>query len=360
MLVGLAAVIFENKVLVNSNRVKMTVPPKNKGNVAAFSQSSIRSLDRSDVMMLKSALAMVLLKKKYQLKHRCSRGGNDAENNKLTSTFLLSRPTSSRKLLQYFHRDHLDHLFRVACQESSLSSSSSSLAKITGIASHLVEQLDSWATELLGREGANHQVSLERKIEPLHNWIKWSLLSHSGAAKVHMVMMQQVQCNTMDFNESRHHKTILMDCWWEVLVQMISDLYHDDEATAEWGATTQNGCSLDAMAVTLLDLLQALCRGANLQAPELLHDLIFPFCTPNGLSVMYSSLAGNRTTVVQSSFAIGDDEHTKSTQRRLGLTAGAKIMLRIGLYRIFVYNDQALGEEPLYDIEQGSGGTTAS
>jgi hypothetical protein len=142
---------------------------------------------------------------------------------------------------------------------------------------------------------------------------------------------------------------LLMDCWWNVLVHMISELLFQEERPAlpppSWGLVEQQpSFSWEALAVSLLDLLQLLLachRQLGVSStwrrinPEGLHDWVVPLPTPEALLWMHASLANTVTTTctttsgsTKSGVAVEDDQG--------GLTAGGKILLRLGLYRILM------------------------
>ena len=293
--------------------------PTNDGVLSRFEPSFVRCLTRSDEALLKTALALVLVHNKHKHKHGRMMGASNAslDSNAVVpptrshvSALLTPTMTMNKrpKLLQQSHRDHMDHLFHVACRSISVGGGGGGGGGLPGLAAHLVEQLDSWAMELAVAAGAGPPPSNKGRrtniMKPLHHWIMWSLLSHPNAATVHRTMMMTISSRTravMDNNRipivggwSHHHLhhnhdhpydyyRLLIHCWWEVVVQMILELDHPQSppqqtSSPSWCLQPQSqpqpqsqqpsGFSLDRLAVSLLDLLQTLCQHLSLPPPS--------------------------------------------------------------------------------------------
>jgi len=493
-----------------------------------LSSSTPRCMTHSEQAMLETALAFVLIQKRHSQRRRTNhpslvrqetsprvtggteslptsnekntiRNQNHKDNHRQHNSISNKNSNDQKKrkyhkLLQQSHRDHIDHLFHVACRSlsavstttsSSSPESSSSFGWISGIACHLVEQLDSWATELstvnpderrllVGPKrntGTTATMTIapstatvdtttrsHERLQPLYHWMIWSLLSHPQAATIHKAMMHHEEaatrkghrCRRTTMSSSRTNEddigrassssdqntSLLFDCWWEVIVDMILDLYHSpfplpgSHGRDEHGMKRRrigeplpwlceplaSGISIDALAVSLLDLLRTLCQvsssslggcsswssspstnatpiytmNANTSAtattaithvegtstrrriPDALYKIIFPLPTPEtlvGRIMQDSSMGvfgsgcyqnGKSTTTTRStnhptttgvvdpmgtggaaaSAAMSRGSQSAVEQSNEGLTAGGKMLLRLGLYRIFVFEQR--------------------
>jgi len=232
---------------------------------------------------------------------------------------------------------------------------------LSGLACHLVQQLDSWIDSLLtspqegkasrpvsvaGRLSPRNDISPESSspkkrfndptdgsedstwhapsacadLEAVETWMSDSLLSHPHAATVHRAMALHA---TMSRNDDDHDdftiRNAMLNSWWHVTSDLLAQVYHGSIATPP----THVSC--DALAVALLYLLHTIASASeSIIIPDCLGELVMPLPTPTNLPYLHWTLTD--TSMV--SLVEGPPEFS--------LNAGAKLMVRLGLYRILL------------------------
>lgn len=295
--------------------------------LTSFDTSSTRCLTRQEECLLRTAVAMVIVKKRCQERKKqrrtiCSR---------VEALFALPPPTTT--LLQKPLPDHMDHLLQVACRSEG--------PILKGVANHLVQQLQSWLVELLsspasisrrptvvvqrpttGTDTLSRSISgpcnEASQLAPIHEWLTRSLLSHTTTPEQQgTASCVVVHCAMMHETEDKR----LLQCWWHVLVTLI---YRVDQGTLPEAPSSS---SIDHFAVMLLNLLQTLSflspPGPRILQTNNLKDLLLPLPTPTNLSVLHWTMAND----------------TNIPRHKLMLSPAGKLLLRLGLCRIFLLQE---------------------
>lgn len=320
--------------------------------LTSFESSSVRCLTRQEESLLQAAVAMTIVKKRFQGRNKKPR------HCRVEALFSLPPPT---KLLPRPLPDHMDHMVQVACRLEGRT--------LEGVASHLVQQLDAWILQLqvvVGRQERREKypdaatttittgirpllnkttgtddltrhdgTSLSSTQEanlllaPIHDWMAKSLLSFSP----------QGSSSTMVFHAIilQSDKNHLLDSWWHVLATLIHQI--------DQGNLPQRpACSLDCFAVLLLELLQTLATRTSMRRqhddpattitiPALLQELLFPLPTPTNLSDLLWNFADNVPAA-------------RRKASSTSLSPGAKLLLRLGLCRILLFQPETRGFSP--------------
>ena len=225
-----------------------TAATRGSATAAAFCQTKVSCLTREEECLLKTALAMVVVRKRCQLreiddgkaddnhseetkstkgkkrkspavsiindddegvdtttsnnkkkkkKHQPLEGAN--MNTRLLDTLFSNPPGSSlssgsSQLLQIPHRVHINQMFCIACSMITNNSNSNGSASpaLDGTACHLAQQLQVWlATMDLPQEQDQEQDDTHGEAV-VSSWIQTSLLSHPNACRVYQAMIPYV------------------------------------------------------------------------------------------------------------------------------------------------------------------------
>jgi hypothetical protein len=309
---------------------------------SSFSQSTVSCLTREEECLLKTALAMVVVKKKRKRGHQeeqqspvvlvlddpanngTAANGEQAPNrySLLDSLFQKRNVSSSSSLLQTWNPRHLDKMFHLACSmavnnHNTTTSSTTNVdgnAPLIGTASHLAQQIQLWLQQPQPPDSST------TSLFQVQAWIRSTLLhSASSSFQVYQVLIPQVPHN----DNSGLLETLL----W-VVAGILKDLYQDQIIIDP--STT----SVDLVAVSSLRLLQTCLQHLpHQQALVLLQDcfhdvvdLLVPMSSNSSLVQTHWELARHHQ----------QEDSSASATKGGCLDPGAKLLLRLGIYRILL------------------------
>ncbi|CAJ1970441.1 unnamed protein product, partial [Cylindrotheca closterium] len=380
---------------------------------SVFSQAPISTLTHEEECMLKTALAMVVVKQRKKAgqfqqvmdAQKKARIANEGQRKGLLDRlFVHNSPSNRSSLLLLSHRQHLDRIFQAALNMSSnaLHHSSSPgqdsiIHILNGTCSHLASQLQTWLqeeeeeeeeerakTEAVAAEQEEHvddnrpqngKGSSSSNEQECSNWIRRSLMATPCRATF------QVYYNLLQFGNSQLNGVIL-----NILIKLLLEAYHDrlvlpPTTTTTTKKPTTNGnlkappaystnasstVSYGSNANTTLDdthksidwltvsWLRLTHRCVQYLSPADIHSILHNSSALAHLLLPFETSSGNQTTpsLVQTFWEMSTLPSATSTAgivpfprttnntwkapARLG--TGAKMLLRLGLYRLLFYN----------------------
>ena len=347
-------------------------------------------MTREEECLLKTALAMVVVKKRQQSSSssREDDGGDDfaakkKQKQNLMERILQSPSSSSPMLLQLPHPIHIDRIFQAARSMSTVivnnsnssSNSNNYYASLHGTTNHLANQLQLWVHQKVKEQqvattptttSSETKKYTGKKEQNVEQWIRSSLMA---------MPMESTFC-VYDSLIGQCQDILVVETIFRVLASLIHDLYYDqlwcnlDEQ--QQGRNNQQKSNnnkttvvADVFGVTWLRLAQRCITTSSVDCVplhqyetmiQILHnvmgELLVPLpsttnaATTNNIlssSSSPSSLAKTfwelcSTTAPRSTTASSTSTSSSNNkkQRRIMLDPGAKVLLRLGLYR-FLY-----------------------
>jgi hypothetical protein len=321
-----------------TNATTTTITP-----ASSFSQSTVSCLTREEECLLKTALAMVVVKKKRKRGgHQEERGSlvvvDDPANNgtaangeqapnrsSLLDSLFQKRNVSSSSLLQTWNPRHLDKMFHLACSmaanqhyTTSSTNAGDGNAPLVGTANHLAQQVQLWLQQPQPPD------STTTSLFQVQAWIRSTLLHSPSSFQVYQVLIPQIP-----------HTSGLLETMLWVVAGILKDLYQDqiiiDPSTS----------SVDLVAVSSLRLLKTCLQHLphHQQALVLLQDCF------HDVAELLVPMMSKTSSLVQTHWELAhqqkQQEDAASTDaRRRGrsclLDPGAKLLLRLGIYRMLL------------------------
>eukprot|EP00980_Cylindrotheca_fusiformis_P002632 scaffold618_cov130-Cylindrotheca_fusiformis.AAC.36 len=351
---------------------------QNDSSNSFFSQSSVPCLTHPEECLLKTALAMVVIRKRSRHRHHTSLEKDEEEKEDISPPFkktLLERifqdPSNApAMLLQLPHPKHMDRIFQaartMALHSSSSSSSSANQKALKGTTCHLAHQLQVWilsssngnsSTTASSPPDSGTSITASKKDEDdidmnstndVELWICNSLLT-VPAETTFLVYSSLLQENS--FWE-------LKSLIFKILTHLIHQAYHDKLVVV-------SSSELNAMVVAWLRLTQQClltCTVTTASREEMQNNLLLliPILqdTFGDLLVPLVPAAATTTTTTTPTNSIGSSATTTTTTANnisfvktfwnlscnsmsqtpsnngSYLNPGSKMILRLGLYRL--------------------------
>jgi hypothetical protein len=349
---------LNNNIASRSNN-SLTRPSLN----AFFSQSSVACLTHQEECLLKTALAMVVVHKRCRRRRRHEEENNDNEDTTTTSPpprkrTLLERmfQSPSPTLLQLPHPQHMDRMFQAARNMALHSNQQQTNTALYGTASHLAHQLQVWLSHDSSDQEDNNCTTTttitttnDAAVKP---WIRTSLLAVPSEATFHVY-----------YSLLEHANLELQSLIFKILATLIHEAYHDKlflrgrsnnhHHHHHQQQQQQHANEINAMAVTWLRLAQRClltCASPEQLLPTLhenLGELLVPLVSPSS-SI---SNANKNSSFVKTFWDLSCNSVTSSSSSAMNNTTtaldpGAKMILRLGLYRLLhLQPNQAGGDK---------------
>jgi hypothetical protein len=349
---------LNNNIASTSNN-SLTRPSLN----AFFSQSSVACLTHQEECLLKTALAMVVVHKR---RRRCRHHEEENSDNEDTTTTATSPPPRKRTLLERMfqspsstllqlpHPQHMDRMFQAARNMALHSNQQQTNTALYGTASHLAHQLQVWMSHD-GSDEENNNCTITTTTTTndaaVKSWIRTSLLAVPSEATFHVY-----------YSLLEHANLELQSLIFKILSTLIHEAYHDKlfcrgRFNNNHHQQQQHANEINAMAVTWLRLAQRClltCASPEQLLPTLhenLGELLVPLVSP---SSSISNASKNSSFVKTfwdlscNSVASSSSSSSAMNNTTTALDPGAKMILRLGLYRLLhLQPNQAGGDKEM-------------
>lgn len=320
---------------------------KTSSSHAFLKHGNVSCMTREEECLLKTALAMVVVRKRKATSNAEESDSADKSKKRKLHSNLLDRILQSQSsssssasplpLLQLPHPLHMDRIFQAARSMSTITSRNHKTKALQGTTNHLANQLQVWI------ERINDDPS--SKTTKVEQWIRSSLMA-MPMESTYAVYDTMIDQGTSSF--------LFLETVFKVLIHLIHDLYQDQlwappiDLSRQLEATKDEmrpkHTTADVLGVAWLRLAQkcmTTCLSRYETMLQILHDALgdllvpLPCTTTDGASSSLAKTFWELCTKSPPKRNSSSSRYKKNPNyQRLLLDPGAKVLLRLGLYRL--------------------------